>query len=214
MKTLALIKRRHDVSRDAFRAHYEEAHAPLAIDTLLEGTRRYVRYHLREELFGEPRFDVVTAFWYQSVEHALAIMERLAGPDGEAIRRDELTFMDKPANSFFAVIEQLETGKESVDAGLRLVALVAAPAGEDTGRFVAHYEAQHLPALRGAVRDARWCLHHRVLPVSQDRPDYDVVTQLHAEGDAGVVEWAATVSGTGARVVLATVSEHESALPW
>jgi hypothetical protein len=50
--------------------------------------------------------------------------------------------------------------------------------------------------------------------VNEDRPDYDAVTQLHAEGDAGLVEWAATVSGTGARVVLATVSEHESALPW
>jgi hypothetical protein len=95
MKTLALIARRRDIDRAEFRDHYEEIHAPLAVRTLLEGTTRYVRHHLREELFGRPAFDVVTGFWYRDAAAAIEIMRRTETPVGDAIRRDELTFMDK-----------------------------------------------------------------------------------------------------------------------
>src|SRR5262245_64437837 len=110
MKTLALIARRPDTSRDSFRDHYEDVHAPLAVRTLLEGTTRYVRNHLREELFGRPGFDVVTAFWYRDAAAAISVMKRTESPAGEPILRDELTFMDKPANTFFAVAEHAMRG--------------------------------------------------------------------------------------------------------
>jgi uncharacterized protein (TIGR02118 family) len=214
LKTLALIKRRPDITRDAFREHYEQVHAPLAIETVMAGTKRYVRNHLRDVLHGEPRFDVVSAFWYQSAESALSILERLTAPVGEAILRDERTFMDKPANGFFAVVEQHEEGDERAEATLRVVVLAAAPGGVDAEPFAAEFEERYLGPLRDAVRDGSWCLHHRVVPVNRDRPDYDVVTQIHAGSDAGLVEWARKLAGTGARVVVATVSEHESELPW
>jgi hypothetical protein len=214
MKTFALIARRHDTTRDDFREHYENVHAPLAIETVLEGTTRYVRYHLREVLFGDPRFDVVTGFWYRDVQAALAIGRRLEGAEAEPILRDELTFMDKPANTFFAVSEHPVSGAEDTDASWSAVALVGAPEGEDAGRFFAAYEAERIPRLLAATRAPSWCLQHRAIPVGEDAPAFDAITQLHAAGDAGLAQWARALADTGARVVVAAVSEHESALPW
>jgi hypothetical protein len=214
MKTLALIARRKDIPRDAFRDHYEDVHAPLAIDTLLAGTRRYVRFHLREVLLGEPGFDVVTGFWYRDAAAALEIGKRLAGSQGEPILRDELTFMDKPANTFFPVSEHAVSGSEDADAAWRAVVLVAAPEGRDAKSFLAAYESEQLPKLVGVMRNPTWCLQNRALAMGPERPAFDAVTQIHAESDAGVAQWAVGLARTGARVVLARVTEHESALPW
>jgi hypothetical protein len=214
MKTLALIARRKDIPRDAFRDHYEDVHAPLAIDTLLAGTRRYVRFHLREVLLGEPGFDVVTGFWYRDAAAALEIGKRLAGSQGEPILRDELTFMDKPANTFFAASEHPVSGSEEADAAWRAVVLVAAPEGRDVGEFLAAYESEQLPKLQAATRHPTWCIQNRAIAMGPDRPAFDAITHLHAEADAGVAHWAAEFAQTGATVVVARVTEHESTLPW
>ena len=213
MKSLALIKRRPDLSRDAFRDHYEDTHAPLAIATVLDGTTRYVRSHLREVLYGEPAFDVVTAFWYADLEAALEVGRRLESPVGEAILADELTFMDKPANRVLPVSEHPVLGDESAPADLRAVALAGAPAGEAGEDFVARYEADWLPRLQAGLRAPRWCLQNRGLALGPEPPVFDAVTQLHADGDAGLADWAAALSAEGARVVVARVEERESPLP-
>jgi uncharacterized protein (TIGR02118 family) len=210
LKTLALIRRRADLTRDAFRAHYEDVHAPLAIATLLDGTRRYVRHHLRAEIFGEPAFDVVTAFWYPDVAAALAVQRRLDGPAGEAIARDEASFMDRAANTFFAVEERTLHGAERRDAGLCAMALVRRPAGQDAGAFAAEHRAHALPRLLDAVRAPAWLQENRALRFGADEPAFDVVTQFHAEADAGLADWARELARSGATAVVAAVSEHES----
>src|SRR5262245_26312939 len=214
MKTLALIVRRPDLTRGEFRDHYEDVHAPLAVRTLLEGTTRYVRHHLREELFGDPAFDVVSAFWYRDAAAATEIMRRTAEPVGEAIRRDELTFMDKPANTFFAVAERVVRGAEDREAPLAAIALVRRPAGEDAAGFLESYERERLPQLLDAARAPAWCLQNRALRFGAADPAFDAVTQLHAAADRGLAQWAKELASAGAGVVLVTVSEHESHLPW
>jgi hypothetical protein len=214
MKTLALIARRPDLSRAEFRDHYEEVHAPLAVRTLLEGTTRYVRHHLRDPLFGSPAFDVVTAFWYRDAAAAGEIMRLTETPAGEAIRRDELTFMDKPANTFFAVTERVVRGAEDRHAALAAIALVRRPAGDDAARFVESYEKEQVPRLLDATRAPAWCLENRALRFGAADPAFDAVTQLHAAADVGLAQWAKELAATGASVVLVTVTEHESALPW
>jgi EthD domain len=212
MKTLALIARRRDIDRAEFRDHYEEIHAPLAVRTLLEGTTRYVRHHLRDELFGRPAFDVVTGFWYRDAAAAVEIMRRTETPAGDAIRQDELTFMDKPANTFFAVSERVVHGGEDRAAGLAAVALVRRPAGQDLAHFALAYEKDSVPALLDAARSPAWCLQNRALRFGPNEPAFDVVTQIHAAADAGLAKWAQSLAATGAGVVLATVTEHESDL--
>jgi hypothetical protein len=213
MKTLALIARRRDISRDEFRDHYEQIHAPLAVRTLLEGTTRYVRNHLREELHGRAAFDVVTAFWYRDTAAAIEVMRRTETPVGEPVREDELTFMDKPANTFFAVTEHVALGEEDPRAALRAVALVRRPAGADAREFLVSYEKEQLPMLLDAARAPTWCLLNRAIRAGASEPAFDAVTQIHAAGDAGLARWASALAATGAAALVATVSEHESALP-
>jgi hypothetical protein len=64
IKTLALIKRRDGIDRVSFREHYETTHVPLALP-VLEGLLRYARYHIESNVWGDFRFDVLTAFWYR-----------------------------------------------------------------------------------------------------------------------------------------------------
>lgn len=111
---LALIKKKPSLSRDAFRSYYESNHAPLALP-LLDGIDRYVRYHVDEDLLGEVGFDVVTALWYRDEQAAERLFARLDGPEGRPIRADELRFMDKPANRFFAVREHDDPEGEEGD---------------------------------------------------------------------------------------------------
>ncbi len=114
IKTFALIVRRPDHTRKAFREHYEEIHAPTALP-LTHGLARYVRYHLEEELHGTPIFDVITAFWYPSAKEAAATIASIDSPEGEAVRADELTFMDKERNVILPVTPEQRRGGDEGD---------------------------------------------------------------------------------------------------
>jgi uncharacterized protein (TIGR02118 family) len=102
MRTVAFLQRRLDLSRDAFRTHYEERHVALALPHL-EGLRGYVRNHVcLESSSGPPPFDAISEFEYASVSAFDAMAAHLASGAGDAIREDEFRFMNKPGNSFFA----------------------------------------------------------------------------------------------------------------
>ena len=214
MKTLALIVRRPDLTRDAFRTHYEDTHAPLAMETVMEGTTRYVRHHVAAEIHGSPFFDVLTAFQYRDAASAAKLMGRLQTEQGERIIADEHTFMDRDRNTFFAVEERPISGAEDRSAGLLLVALVKAPADEGRGAFVRRYEAEAIPALLDATKEPVWCLQNRALAGGGPAPAFDAVTQVHAGGDAGLSDWAAGLEASGAVIVVLSVTEHETETPW
>ena len=123
LKTFALIARRPDLTREAFREHYEEIHSPLALP-LFEGLDRYVKYHLERDLVGHADFDVISTFWYESAERAIASQQRFDGPEGEPIKRDEATFMDQPPRPHPAGrggdADRRRGGRRGVGAELRL----------------------------------------------------------------------------------------------
>ncbi len=209
MKNLAFIVRRPDHTRDAFREHYEDIHAPLAMETVMEGTIRYVRHHIRDVLHGDADFDVITAFEYRDVASAVALGERLQTAQGERILADERTFMDRDRNTFFPVAEKPVMGAEDREAGLSVAVCVkASPA---SAGWLDNYEANQIPRLLDAVSGAAWCVQNCALG---PETAFDAVTQLHATEDAGLAEWAAAVEATGARVVVVSVSEHETDTPW
>ncbi len=214
MKTLALIVRRPDHTREAFRAHYEEIHAPLAMETVMEGTSRYVRYHLAREIFGSPSFDVITAFQYPTPEAAAALMQRLGTDQGARILADEATFMDRARNGFFVVEEHPVLGEEDREAGLSVAVLARAPEGEDSAAFVSRYEAELLPRLLESTREPVWCLQNRAVKTGPAAPPWDLVTQIHARGDAGLAAWAEALAKEGAEVLVAETMEAETETPW
>lgn len=211
MKTLALIARKPGTTRDAFRAQYEQIHAPLGL-TVMSGLVRYVRHHVRAELHGAAGFDVATSFIYRDEAALRGVIARLASRAGDAVRRDELEFMDKPRNRFFAVREAAERGARDRAAALQCLALVRRAAGHAAGDFAEAFAARALPELQDAVRGLRWSLHHEALPTFGD-PPWDAVVQLHAGGDAGLASWCAARERAGEGVALVRVSECETPLP-
>ena len=212
MKTLALIVRRADHSREAFRKHYEEIHSPLAMATIMEGTTRYVKHHLREEIFGEPAFDVMSVFEYRDAQAAGALFARAQGKEGERIRVDEQSFMDTASNHFFVVTEQLVRGAPDRSQPLLLVAFVRKPLHEERDDFLARYQAEALPALLDAVEAPVWCLQNTAAPGGEAR--FDCVTQLHARGDLDLAGWARQLESGGQEVILTSVYEDETETPW
>ncbi len=211
MKTLALIVRKPGTTRDAFRAHYEGVHAPLGLG-VMSGLVRYVRHHVRDALHGEVAFDVATRFAYRDAAALEAVIARLATPAGAAVRADELTFMDKPRNRFFAVRDAAERGARDRAAPLQALALVKRADGQGAGDFAADFAARALPALRDATSGLRWCLHHEALATFGE-PPWDAVVQLHAASAPALAAWCAARESEGARVAVARVTEHETPLP-
>ena len=110
MKTIVLFQRRPDLSRDAFRDHYETRHAPLAIRHV--HFRKYVRNHVIAPANAE--FDALSEFWPVDPAFAATVA---TSPAGAILREDEAKFM--AADRFRA------TAEESLLAG--------APRGVETG---------------------------------------------------------------------------------
>jgi hypothetical protein len=87
-KSIALLARRTDLSRDYFQAYYEQRHAPLAISHF--PFSKYVRNHLLS--LPDIGFDTVSEFW--SDDYA-TIAQLLGSAVGEMMREDERRFMDQ-----------------------------------------------------------------------------------------------------------------------
>ena len=211
MKTLALIVRKPGTTRAEFREHYERVHAPLALG-VMSGLVRYVRLHVEEELYGAAGFDVATSFTYRDEAALRSVIARLATPAGDAVLRDELRFMDKSRNRFFAVRELAEHGSRAAARGFQALALVRRAAGQGAADFAAGFAARTLPALRTAVRELRWCAHCEALTTFGE-PPFDAAIQLQADGDLALAAWCAERERVGERAVAVRVSAWETALP-
>lgn len=85
------MPRRPDISRTAFRDHYENRHAPLAIGKF--PFRKYVRNHVVASDPDPIGFDCLSEFWVDDVAEVLRIM---AGEIGDIMRQDERRFTDQP----------------------------------------------------------------------------------------------------------------------
>ena len=103
MRIFSTLVRRPDITREAFHAHYEANHAPLALP-LMTGLVHYLRNHIAEALGDEePYFDTLSEFAYEGREAFQANIDIMMSERGAPVRADELTFMDKANNHFFEV---------------------------------------------------------------------------------------------------------------
>ena len=233
IRVLAFIRRLPGVSRDEFRSHYEEIHVPIALPSLA-GTTGYVRHHVREEIHGAADFDCMTRFEYPDAAAVRAVYERTEGPQADAIRRDERTFMDKPAIVFFPVEEspawyasgrqparseakpnEAQSGWEARAGteGARLLVCVRRPEAEPPGSFRARFLGESLPALRAAALGPRWTRPQFALPGAAQSRGFDAVTEIGAEGAGELARWARALEAEGAGVIAVRVSVHETRMP-
>lgn len=87
-KSIALLSRRADISRESFRDYYETRHAPLAICHF--PFAKYVRNHLLS--LPDIGFDTISEFWSDDYG---AIGELMGSAVGDMMREDERRFMDQ-----------------------------------------------------------------------------------------------------------------------
>lgn len=111
-KSIALLRRRPDLTREAFIDYYEQRHAPLIV-SLLPGVIEYRRnFATFEDAFVSPGaapfdFDVVTELWFAdraAYDRAMAVATRedIAG----RIAADEENFLDRSGTRMFLVEER------------------------------------------------------------------------------------------------------------
>lgn len=182
IRVLALLARRPDISREAFREHYETVHAPLAL-TVLDGVAHYVRDHITQVLGeAEPRFDVLSEFGYEDAAALAAMAKRLASEElGDPIRRDELQFMDKPRNAFFSLelvdggAERSSAGEANAEAstGTKVVLLASAVGDESREAFA----ARHAREVAAGAGQAASFVTFRIVDTEHVAP-FDAVTFL------------------------------------
>jgi uncharacterized protein (TIGR02118 family) len=138
LKNLGLIPRRADLSRAAFRDHYETRHAPLAL-RYLRTLRRYVRNHVVDARPADPPFDALSEFWFDNEADVKRVIDFLGSPAGEVLREDEARFMDRSRVAIMRVEETLLFGparatEDGVVSKQALLLSRAAGAGADAFR--------------------------------------------------------------------------------
>jgi uncharacterized protein (TIGR02118 family) len=134
MKTIGLMPKRTDISRAAFRDHYENRHAPLALGKF--PFEKYVRNHVVASDPDPIGFDCLSEFWVEKVAEIHTIM---AGPIGDIMREDELRFTDQRKIGP-AVAEEIHVAgpPRIVDDGVthKEILLIRPSAGVSKGAFV------------------------------------------------------------------------------
>jgi uncharacterized protein (TIGR02118 family) len=89
LKIIALIRRRQDLTANAFDLYWRESHPPLV--TALPGVRRYVQSPaLNDERRAWP-YDGMAEVWFESLRDVAAAF---ASPAADRMREDETRFVD------------------------------------------------------------------------------------------------------------------------
>lgn len=109
LKTITLLKRRPDLSMEAFIAHYEAVHARIGEKYLAAGATRYVRRFLHPVpglVEADKPYDVVMEIWFADRAAYDRTMASLVEPGPAAeIAVDEERLFDRAQNRTFFVEE-------------------------------------------------------------------------------------------------------------
>ena len=143
MKSMCVLARRADFSREQFQAYYEDHHAPLGVQHF--PFARYVRNHLLDA--PEIGFDTISEFWAEDISALGALME---GPVGELLGEDERRFMDQSKIAPAGSAEQVLSS--GVVDGERYAVLINWP-GSNPPAFLAQWAAKVASRVAGVSLD-------------------------------------------------------------
>ena len=105
IKLVMLVRRKKGVTSEAFRDHYENIHAPLAV-SLFPTLRAYARNYLDTHLVGEAQgFDAITELCFDDEAGYHACGAVAQSEQGKVLAADEETFIDRAATVAMLVRE-------------------------------------------------------------------------------------------------------------
>ena len=146
----------------------------------------------------------------------MATVERVDAPEGEPIRADEITFMDKERNTFFAAHAELRLeGEEGGEGAEHTFVLVKAPDAETRG-YLRAFDDGAWPGLVSVFGTPEFALHHRALGAGEPTA-YDLVLQFRSKDavdTAALARWCAGEEAKGAHVVAVRTRLYETETPW
>src|SRR5262249_44212611 len=153
VKILTVFVRRPDLTREAFRSHYEKRHVPRAMEHVAHfGFRKYVRNHVVGPDGVEPGFDCLTEFFFRSLEDAGSSVGFMSSPEGRWFAEDELNFLDMSPPPSLELAESVVAGPpRGVDPkGVRKQALVLARAPGKSAEEFSRAAREHARTLARA----------------------------------------------------------------
>lgn len=188
IRIFALLARRPDLSREAFQAHYESHHVPLA-SQLIPEFRHYVRNHVRESYGVEDAgFDTLSEFGYPDLESFRSVGDRMASEAGAALRADEVTFMDKSRNLFFRAHPHSASGNAAELSGgetLRVALLCRRPASWGSDDYAIAVADALRPLLDTALAWEHWAAEPTATTQGRSRETpYDTLSLVSWARDA------------------------------
>lgn len=146
IKVVTAIKRRGDLSVDAFQSHWLERHAEVVMR--LPGIVRYHQSHLRSGAYheGEPAYDGIAEVWFEE----LAAMRALVGSAShDALMEDEARFIDRGAMVTLLTTEhELKSGRVPADA-VKCFELVCRRNDLSPAAFQEYWRGEHGPLAAG-----------------------------------------------------------------
>jgi uncharacterized protein (TIGR02118 family) len=112
LKFVYVVRRRPDVTPEAFRKYWLESHGPLVRkQAKAMGAKRYVQSHtldipfnqLAQQIRGtQAPYDGLTELWWDSMEDLIAASQTLEGQQANmTLAQDEAKFCDLPKCSVF-----------------------------------------------------------------------------------------------------------------
>lgn len=112
IKFVYVIRRRPDVTPEAFQKYWLESHGPLVRQYAAAlGAKKYVQSHMLDVPFNDlarqirgakPAYDGITEVWWDSIEDLVAASQTPEGQQANMIlAKDEANFCDLPNCSVF-----------------------------------------------------------------------------------------------------------------
>lgn len=180
LKAIALIKRKADTTREHFQEHYEGVHVPLAVKVFSDFSG-YVRNYIATDV--EPGFDVFSMFWYSSVDDMAQNYQCFSSAEGDAIREDELSFMDRPENRSFLVRELSDDSapwsagfKEPLVGSRKYIVMLSKPV---QAKEVSYYTDEIFAQLKQSLSALRHLVHN---VVDDENAEIAMFTELWLQG--------------------------------
>ena len=125
LKQVTIIKKRPDLSADAFEEHWRTRHAEVVCE--LPGLRRYVQNHMAA---AGSRVDGIAEVWFDDID---AMRANVGHPALEAIRADERNFID--VDTMDSIIVEPATIIDGEATGAKLIVLVKRNPAIEPERF-------------------------------------------------------------------------------